>query len=217
MPGNRVENKLEIRAYIKGRSLLGLQAKDIHREVCDIYGEGQMSRSTVFRWVAKFKSGEQQLEDAARSGRPKTSVTKKNIGKISNLINADARYTVRQLARMTSLSLAIVHEILKKHLKVRKINARWIPHLLTDAQKNTRVTMAKNTAKKPFLMSSLVMRRGFIITSLKGKFPTEFGPRKMLDVQVSPNERALLRRFCTPFFSQPMALLYKRQSQRAEL
>lgn len=147
MPGKRVENRLEIRAYIKGRSLLGLQAKDIHREVCDIYGEGQMSRSTVFRWVAKFKSGEQQLEDAARSGRPKTSVTKKNIGKIRNLINTDARYTVRQLARLTSLSLAIVHEILKKHLKVRKINARWIPHLLTDAQKNRRVEMAKKLLK----------------------------------------------------------------------
>ncbi len=158
------------------------------------------------------------------SGRPKTSVTKKNIGKIRNLINTDARYTVRQLARLTSLSLAIVHEILKKHLKVRKINARWIPHLLTDAQKNRRVEMGqknslkstRNTAKKPFLMSSLAMRRGFIITSLKGKFPTEFGPRKILDVQVSPNDCALLRRFCTRFFSQPMVLLCKRQSQRAE-
>ncbi len=76
MPGKRVENRLEIRAYIKGRSLFGLHAKDIDREVCEIYGEGQMSRSTVFRWVAKFKSREQQLEDAARSGRPKPSVTK---------------------------------------------------------------------------------------------------------------------------------------------
>ena len=51
------------------------------------------------------------------------------------------------LARMTNLSLARVHAILKKHLKVRKINAKWIPHLLTDEQKKTRVTMAKKTSQ----------------------------------------------------------------------
>ena len=48
---------------------------------------------------------------------------------------------------MTNLLLARVHAILKKHLKVRKINARWIPNLLTDEQKKTRVTMAKRLLK----------------------------------------------------------------------
>ena len=48
---------------------------------------------------------------------------------------------------MINLSLARVHGILKKHLKVRKINARDIPHLLTDKQKKTRVTMAKHLLK----------------------------------------------------------------------
>ena len=49
---------------------------------------------------------------------------------------------------MKNLSLARVHSILKKHLKVRKTNARWIPHLLTDEQKKTpRVTMAKKLLK----------------------------------------------------------------------
>ena len=47
MTGKRAENVLEIRLYIKGRLLLGIKAIDIHREVCDIYGEGQMSHRTV--------------------------------------------------------------------------------------------------------------------------------------------------------------------------
>ena len=89
----RAENVLEIRAYIKGRSLLGIKAVDIHR----------------------------------------------------NVLKTDALFTVRQLARMTNLLSARVHAILKKHLKVRKINARWIPHLLTDDQK--RVTVAKKLLK----------------------------------------------------------------------
>ena len=53
MTGKRAENVLEIRDYIKGRSLLGIKAVDIHREVCDIYGEGQMSYRTVCRCIGK--------------------------------------------------------------------------------------------------------------------------------------------------------------------
>ena len=75
MTGKRAENVLEIRAYIKGRSLLGIKAVDIHCEVCDIYGEGQMSHRTVCRWVA-FSAGQQQLK-----GRPATTTTKGNIEK----------------------------------------------------------------------------------------------------------------------------------------
>ena len=96
----------------------------MYREVCDIYGEGQLSHRTVCRWVAKSSAGKQQLIDDACPGRPATTTTNGNIEKIQNILKTDARFTVRQLARMTNLSLARVHAILKKHLKVRKINAR---------------------------------------------------------------------------------------------
>jgi hypothetical protein len=61
MPGKRAENVLEIRVYIKGRTILGLKATYIHREVCDFMGRIKWFFSTVYRWVAKFKSGLQQL------------------------------------------------------------------------------------------------------------------------------------------------------------
>ena len=106
-----------------------------------------MSHRTVCRWVAQFSAGQQQLKDAARPGRPATTTTKGNIEKIQNILKTEARFTARQLGRMTNLSLARVHTILKKHLNARKINARWTPHLLTDEQKKTRVTMAKKISK----------------------------------------------------------------------
>ena len=58
-----------------------------------------MSFSIFFRWVAKSKSGLQQLKDAAR---------------------------------FTNMLLPQVQDILKKYLKPKKINAQWIPHLLTN-------------------------------------------------------------------------------------
>ena len=94
----RAENSMEIRAYVKARALFGLKPVDSLHEVCDIYGEGQMSNRCVCRWVAKFKAGQQDLRDAARSDFPLTTTTKSHIEKITNLLNQDAGYTVRDLA-----------------------------------------------------------------------------------------------------------------------
>ena len=104
--GKRAENVFEIRAYIKSRSLLGLKSVDIHREVCDIHGECQISHRSVCRWVAKSSAWQHQLKDAARPDRPATTTTKGNIEKIRNILKTDARFTIKQVARMANLSLA---------------------------------------------------------------------------------------------------------------
>ena len=62
--------------------------------------------------------------------------------KIKEIIEEDARFTVRDIARKIGISLSTVHLILKKHLKVRKISARCVPHLLADEQKKQRTTVA---------------------------------------------------------------------------
>ena len=50
------------------------------------------------------------------------------------MFEEDTRFTVRDIARKVGISLSIVHLTLKKHLKVRKISARLVPHL-TDEQR----------------------------------------------------------------------------------
>ena len=78
------------------------------------------------------------------SHHPTTPASRKEIvSKIKEIIEGDARFTVRDIARKVGISLSTVHLILKKHLKVRKISARWVPHLLTDEQKRQRVKVAK--------------------------------------------------------------------------
>ena len=50
---------------------------------------------------------------------------------------------MRDIAQKVGISLSTVQLILKKHLKVRKIFANWVPHLLTDEQNRQRVKVAK--------------------------------------------------------------------------
>ena len=82
---------------MKSRSELGIKPTDIDHEVCDIYGKDQMSYMTLCWWLAKFRSVPQQLEDAARTDKPATTTTKKNIDKICKVFQTDTRFTVIQV------------------------------------------------------------------------------------------------------------------------
>ena len=102
-----------------------------------------VSYDTVRRWKKKSESGVESIKNAPKSGRPKSASPKEIVSKIKEIIEGDARFTVRDIAWKVGISLSTVHLILKKHLKVRKISARWVPHLLTDKQKRQRVKVAK--------------------------------------------------------------------------
>ena len=90
----------------------------------------------------KYESGIESIKNAPKSGRPKSAFRISIVSKIKEIIEGDARFTVRGIARKVSILLSAVHLILKKHLKVRKISARWVPDLLTDKQKRQRVKVA---------------------------------------------------------------------------
>ena len=102
-----------------------------------------MSYDTVRSWKNKFESGEESIKNAPKSGRPKFASRKEIVSKIKEIVEGDARFTVRDIARKVGISLSTIHLILKKHLYVRKIFARWVAHLLTDEQNRQRVKVAK--------------------------------------------------------------------------
>lgn len=113
-----------------------------------VYGSCKVSYETVRRWKKKFDTGVESVKDAGKSGRPVTATGKSNVSKVRDMIETDGRHTIRDIARAVGISLSRTHFILKRILKVRKISARWIPHLLTDYQKRGRVKMAKQLLKK---------------------------------------------------------------------
>ena len=101
-------------------------------------------------------------------------------------------HTVCDIAREVGISLSTVHLILKKHLKVRKISARWVPHLLTDEQKRQRVKVAKkllqmfpkyNKKKSSLPMSSQVMKPGSILLSPSERLAIRSGPLNTANAQ----------------------------------
>ena len=142
-----MDQKTEIRCYIKCRIRLNIDSKQIFNELCGIYGPQTISMRTVYRWVKAFKAGKFSVEDDTRPGRSKTSVTKDNIAAVKIVVEQDARLSVRDIASCTGVSEGSVQTILKKRLDLRKVCARWVPHLLTEEQKTQRLKCARELLK----------------------------------------------------------------------
>ena len=101
----------------------------------EVYGSDKACYETVRRWTQKFLIGTESVNNAAKSGRPVTVTDKTNVSKVKEIIESDGWHTIRDISKAVGISLSRVHFILKRILKVRKISARWIPHILTDDQK----------------------------------------------------------------------------------
>ena len=78
---------------------------------------------TQFCGEEKFESDIESIKNAPKSGRPKSVSRKEIVTKIKEIIEGNARFTIRDIARKVGISPSTVHLILKKHLKVRKMGA----------------------------------------------------------------------------------------------
>ena len=88
--------------------------------------------SSVTRWCKKFKSGVDSVKDAPHARRPKTA-SQNIVEKVKNLVATDARFITMHIC--VGISVGAAHTILWHDLKMRRISARCIPHLLTKEQK----------------------------------------------------------------------------------
>ena len=114
-----MDQKTEIRSYIKCCTRLNIDSKQIFNELCGIYGPQIISMRTGFRWVKPFKAGKFSVEDDTHPGRPKTSVNNANIGAVKIVVEQDARLSVKDIASCTGISEGSVQTILKKRLDLR--------------------------------------------------------------------------------------------------
>ena len=116
-----------------------LSAAESLANLTSAFGEQAPSRATVFNWFAEFRRGRASLEDEQRSGRPVSVAHEDSIAAVEKLVKADPRVTCHQIEASLGLSSASLNRIMHDHLQLRKLSARWIPHLLTEEQKQKRI------------------------------------------------------------------------------
>ena len=142
----------QIRHYIFMRHKLGDTATQIHDQFLQVYQDNVPSYSSITNWIRQLRSGRDHLEDCARSGRSSETVNEQSIEKVRSTILDDRHVSICELSEVCDVPKTTVHRIIHDHLGMEKLCSRWIPHLLTDAQKVQRV----NTSHQ---VLELLMRR----------------------------------------------------------
>ena len=138
----------EQRVYCKIRAQLGFPPTQIHADLQKVYGNGALKFATVCKWVGHFNDGPESIENDARVGRPVSILTEKNIASAKTLIEEDARYTMQKIEKLSGIHLSSVLKILRERLGLRKICVHWVPHLLTDEQKQSQVRLQSQVIEK---------------------------------------------------------------------
>jgi hypothetical protein len=63
------------------------------------------------------------------------AVSEEDVQNMNALVLADRNITIHELTNNVGLAHSTVLHILKKHLQMRKITSKWVPHDLTEQQK----------------------------------------------------------------------------------
>lgn len=130
------DQKFRMRACIWYEFKQGKSAAESHRALSNVFGEEALSESQCREWFRRFRSGNESLEDHERGHR--TQVIDDD--ELKAVIESDPRQTTRELAE----HFGCAHSTIETHLQaIGKTNrcGKWMPHLLSDANKATRVTM----------------------------------------------------------------------------
>lgn len=117
----------------------GLKQQESYERLTVAFGDQAPSRASVFNWFAEFRRGRQSLEDDERCGRPISATGEENVAAVKTMVDEDSRVTVSQIEQELGISSGSVRMILHEKLRLNKVSARWVPHMLTQEQKDARV------------------------------------------------------------------------------
>ena len=140
--------KENIRFYIQMRFMLGSDARSIHNDFVAVLTDNAPGYSTVARWIQHFKQGRENLKNEQRIGRPITEKTAVNIERVRQVIQHNPYSTFGEIEAETFLSPGTIQTIIHDCLEMKKSTSRWVPHSLSDKNRQDRVRVCQENLAK---------------------------------------------------------------------
>ena len=137
----------DLRAIIWWEQKKGTSAAETHRQLVQVLGDGAPSYRTVANLHQHFRLGRETSSDLPRSGRPQEVNIPQLSARVSELVQADRRVSVRRIADETGEAATTIWRIVHEELRMNKLATRWVPRFLTPTQKADRAeTCRENLA-----------------------------------------------------------------------
>ena len=130
------------RFYIQVRNYLRFDTISILNDLKSFLADEAPSLRTV------DKDGRENLDDHERLGRPIVETLPGNISEVQALVEQDPYITFDEIEAETSLSRGTLFSIIHDHLKLRKITSRWVPHDLSEKNRQDRVSICQENLAK---------------------------------------------------------------------
>ena len=116
------------------------------REMGKTRGFGSVSRTLVYTWHNRFKTGSDvTTAEKRRQTEKEPSSTNK---KIEGVLDEDRRQTVREIAEKVGLSKSAVQMLLSDELSMSRVSALWVSILLTNEEMFRRVLASRKFLKR---------------------------------------------------------------------
>ncbi len=184
-----MEARLEQRSVLKFLSKSGHMPIECWRRLRDVFAEETMSKGQVRVWHKRFREGDENIKDKAKTGRPRSACTEMNCEAARTFIEDHRNSTLQDVAQELNVSITSAHRILKKDLKLSKISPKFVPKELTEEQMRCRRTMSQDNINLMKEDPELLQK---IVTETRvGSQCSSFQPRK---AQVSGTQRELICR-----------------------
>ena len=117
----------------------GVSAAESSRRINAAFGEGTTSERSAHDWFARFRKGDESLEEAPRSGRS----SEVDDDRLLQLVEDDPRQTIRELAGLLGVSQPTIVTHMAQLGKVYKM-PQWVLHVLSARDRERRAEAASS-------------------------------------------------------------------------
>jgi len=170
------------------------------------FGESCLIHLKTFEWYSRFKNWRRSFEDDPRPGRPSTSHTEETVARVWEIIRADQRLTIREVAEDVGIAFGTCQKILTEDLQMRRASAIFVPRLLTVERKDDRVSVCTDLRELAqndlnFMSSVITGDESWIYgydpetKQMSSQWKTASSPRPKKAQQVKSNVKTMLITF----------------------
>jgi len=135
-----IDQRKEQRGCIKFCANLGKSATETLEMIQQGFRDQSLSRTQVFQWHARFKTGHTSVDDDEHTGRPTSCTTPETVARIQERIRQDRR-TIRDITEEVKVGYGTCQWVLTEELSMHRVAAKFVPRILTADQKQQHVNI----------------------------------------------------------------------------